>query len=427
VLIYVVDTLRADSLGRVSELARTPHLDRFAAEATTFDQARAHSSWTRPSFASILTGTHPSRHGVDDRVSVLNEEVWTLAEILGEGGYETGFITTNPNVGSFFGFDQGFDDMIQLYARRGAGVVNGGELIARSGEVTEHALEWIASASRPFLLVVLSVDPHMPYRPSSTLREAARVRLEASAPSEPRVDRRRNAFRRNVSAAYMAEVTANDRSFGVLYDSLQAQGILDETLVVVTSDHGEEFWEHGGTQHGRTLYEEVLRVPLIMRFPLGMGPRRGSEISRQVSGIDIVPTVLETVGLPGSADLVGRSLVEIGPGTAEPVYAELSLGEHELHAVIAPPWKLHLNRATGEEALYDLSVDPREQTPVDTEHNVEARVALERLRPVLAEHVREHSRRAIGEGFEEADIPADVRATLEALGYIEDAPDARQP
>jgi arylsulfatase A-like enzyme len=423
VLIYVVDTLRADSLGYENKLAETPHFDRFATESMVFEQARAPSSWTRPSFASILTGTYPESHGVYDRSSKLRDDALTLPEILREAGYTTGFITTNPNVGTFFGFDQGFDDVIQLYERRVAGSIDQHELIARSEAVTEHALEWIANAPRPFLLVLLTVDPHAPYRPPVELYESAFTRLGAVSSHKPTqsnsVEWQREMQERKSLAAYMGEVEANDRAFGLLMDSLRSWQIVDDTLVVVTSDHGEEFWEHGGRTHGNTLYDEVLRVPLLMRFPAGPGPHGGSRISSAVGSVDILPTVLESLALPVPAHIIGRSLFRAAESNASAGYASLHLDGLQLYSLTDLPWKLHLDRTTGEEALFDLVRDPQERSPIDIDTNLEARNAVERLRPRLARMILEEAKRTPIE-TSDLDLPDDVRATLEALGYLQD-------
>jgi arylsulfatase A-like enzyme len=222
-----------------------------------------------------------------------------------------------------------------------------------------------------------------------------------------------------VRAAYRAEVTANDRAFGALADSLRAQGILDDTLVIVTSDHGEEFWEHGKTMHGRTLYDEVLRVPLLVRFPRGTGPTAGARVAAQVGGIDILPTILESVGLPAPDDIAGRSLLRAAAGPAAGGYASLYLESREFHTLTLPPWKLQLERTTGEETLFDLRRDPHERSPVDIANNAEASEALERLRRLLAEITDDLPKHLPVVGTAELEIPPDARETLEALGYLE--------
>lgn len=166
VLLYTVDTLRADSLACYgNERVATPHIDRLAAEGWLHPNAWANSSWTRSSMASLFTGRYPRRHGVMGRADALPGSLATLGDQLQARGYATAFITANPNVGSVFGFQQGFGEIMELYRRRTKGTVGPTELIARSDEITDRAIEWLGHSQRPFYLAVLSVDPHAPYAP----------------------------------------------------------------------------------------------------------------------------------------------------------------------------------------------------------------------------------------------------------------------
>ena len=412
VLLYIVDTLRADSLGYYGDpQARTPQIDRFAAEGVIFEQARAHSSWTRPSVASIFTGQNPPRHRVESRADRLSEEASTIAELLSAAGFDTAFITTNPNVGSFFGFGQGFDRMLELYARRAAGRIDESELVTRADEVTRRAIAWLESARRPFFLVVLSVDPHFPYRPPAAFAPPER-------PEKPRVapDGMPDApTQRYVRSRYQGEVAANDAAFGALIDHLREAGSLDDTIAILTSDHGEEFWEHGGILHGKTLYDEMLHVPLVIRYPRAAALESGTRITSPVRSIDILPTLLDLLGLPPHSPAEGRSLARLD-GDAPVSIASLHDEDRELRAVTAPPWKLHLDVSTGETTLFDLASQAAERIPADPAQDPEARAALEALLPELEVDAREDATDA------EADdhaLPEDARKTLEALGYLE--------
>ena len=195
VLLYVVDTLRADALRSYgNEAASTPHFDAFAAQGVLFENAWANASWTRASVATLLTGLYPWRHRAEGRLERLPEAVTTLGEVLRAHGYATALVTSNPNVGNVFGFDQAFDRVIELYRRRDPGIVRGSELITPSDVVTAEALEWLRSAGRPFFLVVLSTDPHAPYHPPQSF-DPQRVPpdqqlLAASAFSARRTPRR---------------------------------------------------------------------------------------------------------------------------------------------------------------------------------------------------------------------------------------------
>jgi arylsulfatase A-like enzyme len=406
VLLYVVDALRADALNSTGDpMALTPRLDEFVGDAMVFENAYAPSSWTRTSMASLLTGTLPSRHGTESRTDTLANALPTLAELLQGAGYRTGFITTNPNVGSFFGFKRGFEDMLELYSRRTRGFIKASEIITKSDTVTEQAIQWVDSASQPFFLTILTVDPHVPYSAPAAYVEAVRPESEPSG------------FER-IRFLYRAEVALNDHSFGKLIDHLRETHLLDETIVIFTSDHGEEFGEHQGLQHGKTLYEEVLRIPLIIRYPRSRRVAAGTRVARPVQIVDILPTILELADLDRPGALDGVSLLDPSPPESRPSFARLRLGEYQLDSVRHGPWKLIRQVDTGEERMYHLDRDPAERDPLTAPLPEAARVAREHLVAALERVPRAEAppTRALSE------MPEDARKALEALGYLETSP-----
>jgi arylsulfatase len=293
-IVYLVDTVRADHLGCYGyRLPTSPALDAFALEAVLFENAYAQSSWTKPAVASIFTGLRPWRHGANQRRQRLADEAVTLAEILAAAGYRTAGFITNPNVGGAFGFRQGFE---RYHAEREE----------QSGEsVRRAAFDWLEARgedARPFFLYLHTVEPHSPYRDALDRAGEFGARL-----ADPQIGLRRHlralgdgslrAAPETVSelvALYDAEVAAADTSFGALLDELGRRGLADETIIVFVSDHGEEFADHGGFEHSRTLYEEVLRVPLIVRAP-GFAPRR---VAASAQHVDLLPTLLDLVAVP---------------------------------------------------------------------------------------------------------------------------------
>ncbi len=272
-MIYLIDTLRADHLGCYGYARPTsPRIDRLAAEGvrapTRARRARGPSpAWRACSPASTRASTAPSCAPSGSR-----RRSSSLSERLAAAGYETALFTTNTNVTARFGFDQGFEEF--HYLSRGLG--RGKREHYSSSEINREVFAWLErrDRSRPFFLFVHTLDPHDPYRPAEEFRRAlapevdvesaccARSNvLEALSPEAARLRAR------DAAALYDAEIAENDAAFGELVDELERRGLAETTAVLLTSDHGEEFYEHGGWKHGFTLYEEQLRVPFVLRLP----------------------------------------------------------------------------------------------------------------------------------------------------------------
>jgi arylsulfatase A-like enzyme len=237
VLLVTIDTLRADHVGVYGAVqAETPRLDALAAAGTRFENAIASTPLTLPSHASLLTGLDPPRHGVrHNGVYRLDGEIETLAERFRAAGYATGAVTGAVVLARRYGLDQGFQSYDDGTSSRRSGA--GGFLERRAAEVTERALAWLAQATRPFFLWVHYYDPHHDYRPPQPFAE----RFSASP--------------------YDGEIAYVDTQLGRLLDGLEPGGSHRETLILVTSDHGESLGEHGESTHAYTLYDAVLRVP----------------------------------------------------------------------------------------------------------------------------------------------------------------------
>jgi arylsulfatase A-like enzyme len=320
VLLISIDTLRADHLGSYGyALPTTPTIDRrLAARGVTFEQVYSQSPKTTPSHMTMLTGLAPCAHGIemwqgDTRGHVLNSRVHTLAEVLKNAGYATAAFTDGGHLHPSRGFDQGFD----LY---------------RTGHPLERALDWIdGHHHRKWFVFFHTYEVHDPYIPPAGL--IAQFDPDYRGPILGVVQRLRDAHDgwehshdlfwasvdvhdardvRFVARLYDAGVRAMDEStIAPLLDRLDALGVADDTLVVFTSDHGEAFGEHGRFLHD-DLYATTLRVPLILRFPdrLPAGRRADSE----VGVIDIMPTVLDLLGVPAPDTVQGRSLLPLLDG-----------------------------------------------------------------------------------------------------------------
>jgi len=379
VVLVIVDTLRADALGFASGKATTPRIDALAREAVYFRNAYAQSSWTRPSVATILTGLHPVEHGAIQKFDPLPEGVVTIAEFLRDAGYWTAGFVTNINVAPIFNFQQGFGEYHYLApsfyfgASDSATRLSAYKLLRLVRErffrrhlyfyhyyqdakvMREHVARWLAAKPpEPFFLLLHYMDPHDPYfEIPYNGKGIARV-LDPNPPATQAAEMRR---------LYDADVTYFDEQFGELLSEFRRRGLLDRTLLVVTADHGEEFHEHGGWWHGTTLYEEQLRVPLMIRRPGGVGA--GTERTDWAQTLDLAPTILAQAGLPATPSLRGRDLFSDQP-PPEFLYAQETLEGNRLESLHWQHWKLVVAnpdnpRGLPAVALFDLMVDPEER------------------------------------------------------------------
>ena len=314
VILVVLDTFRADRLG-ASGYPRdtTPHLDRLAAEGERFTEAWAQSSWTLPTFATILSGQPPHVHGagmIDGRLTAVRDGIPLLAERLRDAGYATGAVVNvgfcHPSSGLARGFER--------YDFHGTDASNRGHRNASA--TTDAALSWIAAAGEaPAFLLVHYFDAHLTYDPPApfdTMYEPdGRSAIPTGFGSAAQLQHLRGGkleleARQKISlmARYDGEIRYLDEQFGRLRDGLERLGRWDRALVLVVGDHGEEFWDHGGFEHGHSHFAELLRIPLIVRRP-GHPPAVRGERVRQ---LEIVPTVLEFAGLPPDEALPGGVL-----------------------------------------------------------------------------------------------------------------------
>jgi choline-sulfatase len=416
VILYLVDALRADHLGCYGYgRPVSPRVDAFAREAALFRHTVAQSSWTRPAATTLLTGLFPRTHGVNGRRDILSGQAVTLAERLRERGYQTAGFVTNGNVARSFGLGQGFDTYELLLQKHSAAT-----------DVNAKAADWLRArpGDAPFFLYLHTVEPHAPYSPPLPFRQrfAPAVRDEGLTRmnflrrlAEGRIAATPE-LRQTMLDLYDAEIAANDAAFGELLDLLARRGILDDTVIVFVSDHGEEFLEHGGWEHGRTLHAEMLDVPLIVRVP-GMS---GKVVQRQAQQADVAPTVLALLGLPDAPGMDGRSLAPwiSGDGPAGEDRTETAafswLDQHGLRAaaVTTPDWRLIEDRLpTPRRALYDRLADPGERRDLMAERAVRAGYLRARLR--AEERLRKGRLRA-----GQATPDSELQKQLEALGYL---------
>ena len=387
VLLVTIDTLRADALGCYGRVgASTPHVDRLAATGVRFDFAHAHNVVTLPSHANILSGRYPFDHGVRENSGFrFPAGMDTLATLLRKQGYRTGAFVSAFPLDSRFGLDRGFE----VYDDR-LGDAEGGSdfhMQERAGARTVAAArEWIRGNPGPRFCWVHLYEPHAPYAP----------------PLE---------WRGRVPTAYDGEVAAADAALAPLLDPLVEAGEADDTLVVLTGDHGEGLGDHGEATHGIFAYESTLRVPLVLHNSRLFSPRVTAASARHV---DIVPTVLDALGLPVPDGLPGRSLLAVAQGLSNAVASDsyfesltpaLTRGWAPIHGALRDRLK-YVELPIPE--LYDLAADPREETNVVAQRAV----PREEMRSLL---VRFRAAEGTAAGHNEG--PA-ARERLASLGYL---------
>lgn len=436
VILISIDTLRADHVGCLGyDRPTTPHIDALAGEGALFERVYASSPWTLPSHVSMLTGLHGPGHQVDRDDERMDPELVTLADRLRAAGYETGAFTGGGFVSAAYGFSKGFDSYDES-----AGGVHHQDSAARVGRA---AVEWLERhRNRDFFLFLHTYQPHSPYAcpPPHKTMFLDDDSLFGHADLVGHLGGKANLYRplpeaerKNLIDLYDGEIRyTDDLLVGPLIDKLRRLGLYDRCLIVITSDHGEEFFEHGGWGHGHSLYEEALRVPLVVKFPGGRfaGERRGSAVNL----VDILPTVCGVLGIESEGSpLDGRSLIPVleGKETADRDFmAELAGNLLNSHvpgrsAVNRGLDKLILNQrltpddlefftfpppVTDAIELFDLENDPEEvQNLVHQRRELSQRL-IKRIREIYA---------AAGErGTGRAEVDDALREQLKALGYI---------
>jgi len=427
-ILISIDTLRPDHLSCYGNPRETsPRLDRLAAAGVRFTDVTAAAPWTLPSHATMLTGLYPNHHGVKSHETRLAQQTVTLAEEFQGAGFQTFAVVNTWNVGApQFQLDQGFDEFryiveteedaktfqIKTYNSGEVVVSTAKELLARRDE------------DRPFLLFLHFYDAHTDFTPKAEYKDqfvgpySGRLtgRTQQLIGIRNRGETLDEKDLRWLRDMYDAEIRQFDDVLARFLDWLEEQGMAEETLFVITSDHGEEFQEHGGTLHGRTQYQELLRIPLLIQ-----GPQipAGKVIDVPVHGVDVTPTMLALMGITSSQARDGVDLSPLFSGGTLPerlLFAEADHnnkidGKFEVDTVRMVRRgfeKLHKNRFTEKLELYDIARDPLEQQDLAEAHP-DTRAALEaELQRFLAGAVRAEAIAAPSE---------EEQKRLDALGY----------
>ncbi|MBX3025596.1 sulfatase [bacterium] len=443
IVLVLIDTLRPDRLGVYGNTrGLSPFLDELAARSTVFDNAYAQSSWTSASVASLFTSRYQSQTGVTSFSSVLPAEEDTLAEALRAGGYDSGAFVANFLLRANLGYDQGFATF-DNYAR--IDPTTPGQIEKASADrINREALAWLdhRPIQAPRFLYLHYMEPHVPFAPrpealatvmgdqplpdAAAVNQAFRIWTLVDFSKDP-------ALMQATKDLYDAEVLSIDMALRELFTELGRRGVLDDAIVVVMADHGEEFLEHGLIGHDKTLYEEVIRVPLIIHLP---GQRARYDVRRNVSLVDVAPTLLDLAGIARPAAYEGRSLAPLlrrgrdgawslaglrnwfAARTAgePPVVSELikvanatRYSPHE-RAVIIGSDKM-IAGVDGQREFYELASDPAERHGDAVAAPV--RAALERVTEPL-QAAAAHGGDGTGGA---AVIDEDTKERMRALGY----------
>ncbi len=351
-LLISIDTCRADHLTCYGyDRDTSPHLDQLAREGTLFENLTAASSWTVPSHMSMFTSLYPSVHGVQDFDNKLGEGVPTLAQCLAQSGYVTAAFVTGPPLNHRYGFNRGFrfyDDFtvgLTFEEPGAAALQDSGRLdrVVTNPVITNLATQWLKKHSREnFFLFLHYWDCHYDYVPPAPYDRKFDPGYQGAENGRRVFERERDILKyisvmdlAHMMALYDGEIAHTDEHVGRILQLLQDLGISERTLVIVLSDHGEAFLEHGKLRHGNSLYEELLHVPLIMRLP-GVIPA-GKRVAGNISHVDLMPTALGLLHLRGPAQMQGIDLSPMILGDqAVPerlIYSEMTFSGLNLRAV----------------------------------------------------------------------------------------------
>ena len=447
IVLIVADALRADYLKLHCDtaVAETPRLDTFARDSVFFENGFAQASWTKPSFATIFSGAYPSSHTAKTKTDALPGELEVVAEILKDNGYYTKGLANNPNINAAFNFNQGFVDYVDLKPSLYFGATGSASKLAMYGilrqarhillsrlskkmvvtdfyqpaeVVTRDALDFVADAERPkdapFFLFLHYMEPHDPFMDHEQPGVGfARVRMGNPDPDK---------FLEPMVKAYNSEIEHMDKHLGTLFDGLKDLGLYEDAVVLFTADHGEEFFDHEGWWHGQTLFDELIRTPLIVKLPKNqMAGATNADFARH---IDIAPTLAHLAGLEKAGNMPGKSLFT-GDGAFTNkdityVFAENDFENNILEAVRTHRAKvIHANEGNPRNhapvECYDLTEDPLEKNDLCAGGSDSPYPDLEKLMSEMREFVAGNA----AEPVMVDSISDEMKQQLEGLGYLE--------
>lgn len=439
ILFISVDMLRPDHLGCYGYGRPTsPRLDALAAEGVLFQNQISSSSWTLPAHAAMFTSLPDAVHGCTDTDRRLPSMLTSLPERFRTAGYRTAGFFSGPYLHPTFGFDRGFETYVDCtsYANTlddkdvkdwamDPAVMRESHRDVTNPIIFANVKEWLDDhAHERFFLFIHMWDPHfdfIPPPPYDTMFDPEYTGWVSGQDffNDPRINKDMDPRDlAHLKALYDGEIAATDATIGRILDELRDAGVLDDTLVCVTSDHGTEFFEHGLKGHRKTLFDECIRVPLILRYPAGLPA--GKRIAAQTRSIDIGPTMLELAGLGVPAGILGSSLlplIEEGrPDFDNTAISELATAGRRMRTMRTPAWKFTDAMHSNLRFYMDLKNDPREQRilrDMATGQGLELSRRYAKWAAALA-RLREQLRVVP----EQSDVPSDVMRVLKSVGYV---------
>jgi arylsulfatase A-like enzyme len=421
IVLISIDSLRADHLHAYGYARRTsPNLDALAAQGAVFETVISPTSWTLPAHMTLMTSLAPEEHGVITNRLRLARGIDTLPQRLQRSGYATAGFVSATYLDGLYGFSRGFDEYDDYTLLRVAGEKS--RTAVTSQQVAQRAVAYLqkrsgANDQHPFFLFLHFFDVHYDYNPPPPF--AGMFDAGYSGRATGNVDSVHQGMPRNdlnhVVSLYDGEIAWVDWNIGKILASLRTLGLDDNTIVAITADHGEEFLEHGQAAHYKTLYDEVLRVPLVVRYPGHVAP--GRRVPGQVRLMDVAPTLLALAGLPvahprGGTEARSLSCLLTSPLLRQapklPAFGDL---RGEVASVRTGDAKLIRNLRTNKEEFYDLDHDPGERKNIDAvnpRERDELRIILNRWRSS-----------ATTSASNPADLEDEEKAALKSLGYMQ--------
>jgi len=444
VILISIDSLRSDHLGCYGYTRdTTPVLDRIAGEGVLFETVVSSTSWTLPAHAALFTSLHDRVHGCFDGTVWLARSRETIAEAFKSAGYRTTGFFSGPYLHPVYGLSQGFDTYHDCtsYSEKTIAMLKGTAEAKELGDlshkdvtnpiVLKNVNGWLDTREDgPFFMFVHLWDVHFDYIPPPPYDTMFDPDYKGTVDGHfdvKVVERPSSWTDRDVEhykALYDGEIRWTDATLGKLFASLKARGLMDDTMIVITSDHGEAFYEHGNRGHRYSLHDEEIRIPLIIRFPPSI--QAGNRIKEQVHIIDIAPTILKLAGLPPLPGALGRDLSPLieNQDMAWPEIECVSelifpLNARPLFSIRTPEWKMILNTKNGLLEVYDMKGDPGEQAPLPEDRypiSPEALVNLYKKKVKMLE--TEFLRLPIPGKRDTPPVPEMTRAHLRSLGYL---------